>query len=69
MYQPRVAIHERNDVHNASVDAVIAQAGLCGFTHLPSGSTCVLCERHAGTCRFVPGREAHVSVRAVSDRF
>jgi hypothetical protein len=45
---------ERFDIHNASVDEVVAQAGLCGFMHLPSGRTCVLPARHPGSCSFEP---------------
>jgi hypothetical protein len=48
----------RSDIHNASVDEGVAEAGLCGFTHLPSGRTCVLPARHPGSCSFEPHPEA-----------
>jgi hypothetical protein len=48
----------RSDIHNASVDEGVAEAGLCGFTHLPSGRTCVLPARHPGSCSFAPHPEA-----------
>jgi len=60
MDQQRLQTEERHDVHNASVDAVVAQAGLCAFMHLSSGKTCILRERHVGPCHFISGSEAQV---------
>jgi hypothetical protein len=48
----------RFDLHNASVDEHVAQAGLCGFMHLPTGRTCVLPARHPGSCAFEPHPQA-----------
>jgi hypothetical protein len=48
----------RTDIHNASVDQAVASAGLCGFTHLPSGRTCVLPARHPDSCSFQPHPQA-----------
>jgi hypothetical protein len=52
MERQQPAFVQRPDVHNASVDEHVAQAGLCGFMHLPSGRTCVLPARHSGSCAF-----------------
>jgi hypothetical protein len=56
---------DRSDIHNASVDEAVAEAGLCGFTHLPTGRTCVLPARHPGSCSFEPHPEAHELAEAV----
>jgi hypothetical protein len=55
----------RFDVHNASVDESVAGAGLCGFTHLPSGRTCVLPARHPGSCSFEPHPEAQRQAESI----
>lgn len=61
MAQQRIQTADRSDIHNASVNAEVAQSGLCGFTHLPTGRTCILSARHGGGCRFVSGPEVQVS--------
>jgi hypothetical protein len=38
---------------NTSVDEQLADAGVCGQVHLPTGRTCVEPARHAGGCDFV----------------
>lgn len=53
---------------NASVDEALADAGVCGRVHLPTGRTCVRPARHPGGCDFVgrddvPARVATVLVR------
>jgi hypothetical protein len=58
MQQYQVHGVPRSDIHNVSVDEHVASAGLCGFTHLPSGRTCVLPARHPGSCSFQPHPQA-----------
>lgn len=41
---------------NASVDEALAEVGVCGQVHLPTGRTCVRTGRHPGGCDFV-GRD------------
>jgi hypothetical protein len=43
---------ERREVHNVSVDELVARAHMCGQMHLPSGRTCVLPFGHIGSCGF-----------------
>ena len=38
--------------HNAETNSAAAERDLCGMTHLPSGRTCGLHARHAGSCDF-----------------
>lgn len=45
-----VDIRTRKDLHNSSVSFAAAVVGLCGFTHLASGRTCVLRYGHPGPC-------------------
>ena len=52
---PELRVAER---HNLSVDERLADIGLCGQAHLPSGRVCVLPARHRGGCRFVPPEQA-----------
>lgn len=48
----------RQDLHNACTDWAAAVAGLCGFTHLPSGRVCLRPHRHPDECSLaVPGRD------------
>lgn len=49
-----ISPQDRPSVHNSSVDETLALRGACGQTHLPTGRTCVLPNRHAGSCEFVP---------------
>jgi hypothetical protein len=44
-------IRTRQDLHNSSVSFAAAVVGLCGFTHLATGRTCVLRYRHPGPCQ------------------
>ncbi len=49
---------ERTDSHNASVNKELAEAGLCGMTHLATGRVCVRPARHSGSCDFRTREEA-----------
>jgi hypothetical protein len=44
---------ERPDLHNSHISQDAAGAGCCGEVHLPTGRTCLLIQRHPGSCRFV----------------
>jgi hypothetical protein len=54
---------ERFDIHNVSVDEMVARAGLCGFIHLPTGRTCILPARHPGSCSF----ESHPKAKHLAE--
>jgi hypothetical protein len=43
---------DRREVHNASVDEQVAEAGGCAQVHLATGRICTLEHGHAGSCRF-----------------
>jgi hypothetical protein len=45
---------DRTELHNSSVDTVVAEVGACGQTHLATGRVCTLPARHAGSCDFTP---------------
>jgi hypothetical protein len=60
---------DRFDLHNASIDEHVAQAGLCGFTHLPSGRTCVLPARHPGSCAFQSHPQAQQQAEVLRRRW
>ncbi len=44
---------DRPDASSSHIREDVAMTGRCGNVHLPSGRTCVLPERHQGSCRFV----------------
>lgn len=71
LYQSRIdrsyIDRSRIDAHNSSVDAVLAEAGYCGMTHLPTGRVCVRPARHRGSCDFWD-RERAVEVLGRSSR-
>ena len=48
---------DRQELHNASVDEDVAEAGACAQVHLPTGRTCTLKHHHEGSCNFVPRDE------------
>ncbi|MCB5282827.1 hypothetical protein BJQ89_02589 [Arthrobacter sp. ES1] len=51
---------DRPDASSSHIREDVAMTGRCGNVHLPSGRTCVLPERHQGSCRFVgPGDTGH----------
>ena len=43
----------RLDLHNASVNILAAEVGLCGFTHLATGRVCLEPHHHEGPCELV----------------
>jgi hypothetical protein len=44
---------ERPDLRSQHVREDVARTGRCGNVHLATGRTCILPERHAGSCDFV----------------
>jgi hypothetical protein len=50
---------------NASVDEALADAGVCGQVHLPTGRTCVRPARHPGGCDFVGRDDVPARIGAV----
>ena len=46
--------YDRREVHNASVNELIAREGGCAQVHLATGRTCQLEYGHRGSCQFVP---------------
>jgi hypothetical protein len=44
---------ERPDLRSFHVREDVALAGHCGNVHLATGRTCILPERHQGSCDFV----------------
>jgi hypothetical protein len=57
---------DRQDLHNASVDEDVAEAGGCGQVHLATGRTCTLEQGHVGSCSFVPPDQVQESVSDLS---
>jgi hypothetical protein len=43
---------QRQDLHNAHVDAALARSGLCGAIHLATGRRCFLPANHDDGCQF-----------------
>ena len=56
---------ERLEIHNASVDEVLAAAQLCGQVHLPTGRTCTLAASHPGGCAFRPAGQVRPQAQPV----
>jgi hypothetical protein len=54
--------HERQDLHNISVDEEVAGAGACAQMHIPTGRTCTLEHHHTGQCEFVPHDQVEQSL-------
>jgi hypothetical protein len=46
--------HDRQELHNPSVDEQVAEVGACGQVHLQTGRTCTLDRGHEGSCNFIP---------------
>jgi hypothetical protein len=59
---------ERLEIHNVSVDELVAEAHLCGQVHLPTGRTCVAYEGHTGSCQFENPEHAHEMARQERNR-
>jgi hypothetical protein len=54
-----VSSGERPDLRSFHVREDVALSGLCGNVHLATGRTCILPERHPGSCKFVGPEDAH----------
>jgi hypothetical protein len=54
---------ERREIHNVSVDELVAEAQLCGQVHLPTGRTCIGYAGHTGSCGFEDPQRAHEMAR------
>lgn len=54
--QPRSG--ERLDLRSLHVREDVARTGRCGNVHLATGRTCILPERHQGSCGFVGPEDA-----------
>jgi hypothetical protein len=48
-----VRADERPDLRSVHVREDVARTGRCGNVHLATGRTCLLPERHHGSCEFV----------------
>lgn len=56
--RPRDRSRERPDLRTVHVREDVARSGRCGNVHLATGRTCILPERHHGSCEFVGAHEA-----------
>jgi hypothetical protein len=54
---------ERPDLRSFHVREDVALAGHCGNVHLATGRTCILPERHHGSCDFVGPDDASAVAR------
>jgi hypothetical protein len=54
---------ERPDLRSFHVREDVALAGHCGNVHLATGRTCILPERHQGSCDFVGPDDASAVAR------
>ena len=52
------AAQEQSSTHVTHVREDVAMAGRCANVHLPTGRTCTLPVRHAGSCNFVGPEDA-----------
>jgi hypothetical protein len=52
-FQQAVRADERPDLRSVHVREDVARTGRCGNVHLATGRTCILPERHHGSCEFV----------------
>jgi hypothetical protein len=68
-YPPTRVPPLRQDAHNVSVDPVLAAAGRCGMTHLPTGRVCTRPARHPDSCEFHRRETAHGPVHAIRRQF
>ena len=53
-----VRADERLDLRSVHVREDVARSGRCGNVHLATGRTCILPERHQGSCHFVGPEDA-----------
>jgi hypothetical protein len=54
---------ERPDLRSLHVREDVALTGRCGNVHLATGRTCILPERHQGSCNFVGPEDANGAAR------
>jgi hypothetical protein len=54
-----VSSGERPDLRSFHVREDVAMEGRCGNLHLATGRTCILPERHPGSCDFVGPEDAN----------
>lgn len=52
-FRQAVRADERPDLRSVHVREDVARTGRCGNVHLATGRTCLLPERHHGSCEFV----------------
>jgi hypothetical protein len=53
---------DASELHNPSVDADAARAGVCAQLHLATGAMCTKRRGHTGSCEFTPPDEADAAV-------
>ena len=57
-FRPQPHSGERPDLRSLHVREDVARTGRCGNVHLATGRTCILPERHQGSCDFVGPEDA-----------
>jgi hypothetical protein len=57
-FRPQPDAGERLDLRSLHVREDVARTGRCGNVHLATGRTCILPERHPGSCDFVGPEDA-----------
>jgi hypothetical protein len=57
-FRPQALAGERLDLRSLHVREDVARTGRCGNVHLATGRTCILPERHPGSCDFVGPEDA-----------
>lgn len=57
-FRQAVRADERPDLRSVHVREDVARTGRCGNVHMATGRTCILPERHHGSCEFVRPDEA-----------
>lgn len=58
-FHPQPHSGERPDLRSLHVREDVARTGRCGNVHLATGRTCILPERHQGSCDFVGPEDAN----------
>jgi hypothetical protein len=57
-FREAVRADERPDIRSVHVREDVARSGRCGNVHMATGRTCILPERHHGSCEFVRPEDA-----------
>jgi hypothetical protein len=57
-FREAVRADERPDLRSVHVREDVARSGRCGNVHMATGRTCILPERHHGSCEFVRPEDA-----------